>query len=228
MRDKGTIVIEILVAVAILGAAGWWLTGDARRAKRSTAATERLEVANTAVTSSAAAGVTSIGRAANDVPDSPATEFIRREVPAVLSKLPAPDPQALLEAEKRRTAVMEGRAELANQLYEREAKRSAQLQRERDDAIAARRQADLDLQRAAAAEQARTTQLIGAAAIAVLLFGAWVYVKIYSITPATIGVIAADIRRGVAPITAFDTNLAPWMYARVNKASRLATEPIDP
>lgn len=226
---RGTVVIEVAIILAVIGFGLFvkkpkWFSGESKRAANSTAATQKVEETTTAVGASAAAGVTSIGRAANDLPDSPATDFVRREVPAVLAKLPAPDPLALLEAEKRRAAVMEGRYNEANRLYNSEAQRSAKLQQELDKALRARRDADLELEKAAAVSHSDEIRFIIISTIAVLLFAGWAYAKLFGVGPDTLGKIAADARAGIPVIQSLDTHLAPWMHPRVNRAARYATE----
>jgi hypothetical protein len=122
---------------------------------------------------------------------------------------------------------MEGRLDEARRLYESAAKQSEKLQRERDEALAARRAADLQLEQAAAAEHARTTQAIGAGLVALLLAAGWVYTKVYRVGPDTLGKIAADVRAGVPGVQALTDNLAPRMYPKVRRAAKLATEPKD-
>lgn len=219
--------VEVIVVLAVLALAGWFakpalFPGASKRAAQSTQATAQVEAATTAQGASAAASVVKIGEANSAAPASPSRDFIAREVPAALAKLPAPDPIALLDAEKRRSAVMEGRADEARKLYETEAKKSANLQHERDEALAARRSVDLALEQSAAAEHARTTQLIGACVLAGLALAGWGYAKIYGIGHGTLGAIAADIRAGADPLQAIDTHTAPRLHARVKRAAKLA------
>lgn len=233
MRTKGVTGVEIILLLSLLGGALFvakpaLFPGASKRAQQSTEATADVEKAVKAQGSNVAAGITSIGRAASDLPDSPATDFVRREVPYLLAKLPAPDAQALLESERRRSAVMEGKAQLANELYQKEAEKSAKLQKQLDRALQERRDVDRSLAEAAAAEHARTLQAMGAGVVAVLLLVGWAYTKFYSITPATLGRIAADVRGGANPISAMDTHLAPWLHPHVNRASRLALDPDSP
>ncbi len=226
---RGMTGIEVLAALALLGAVAWWVKpslfpGQSKRAAASTQATAAVEATTNAQGASAAASVVKIGEANAAAPASPSKDFIGREIPMALSRLPAPDPQALLEAEKRRVAVMEGRLDEARRLYESAAKQSEKLQRERDEALASRRAVDLQLEQAAAAEHARTTQMIGFAIVALLLCAGWVYTKVYSVGPDTLGKIAADVRNGVPGVQALTDNLAPRMYPRVQRAAKLATE----
>lgn len=199
--------------------------GDNRRAKASAESTAKLEAATTAQGAAAAASVVKIGEANASAPESPAKNFIAQEVPAALAKLPAPDPLELLAAEKRRAAVMEGRAEEAAHLYGLETARASALQRDLTTALAARRQADAALSEAAAARLATERQRTLWIVIAGLVAALWLYARAFSITPASLGSIAADIRSGTPPIQAMDTHLAPWLHASVNRAARLATPP---
>jgi len=226
-RKKGFAVAGVLVALAVVAVVGWiakpeLFPGNSRRAAQSTQATAKVEETTQAQGAAAAASVAKIGEANADAPASPSRDFIAREVPVALSRLPAPDPLALLEAEKRRAAVMEGRAEEARKLYEAAAKQSARLQTERDEALAARHAADAALEKAAAAEHARTMQAAGAGVLALLCLAAFAYSKLYGIGGGTLGAIVADIRGGTAPTQAFDTHLAPRMHARVARAAKLA------
>jgi hypothetical protein len=229
IRIRGEALTVVLLVLALVGGGIWLikpkgLDGDSRRAATSRDTTAKLETATTAQGASAAASVAKIGEANAQAPASPSRDFIAREVPAALAKLPAPDPLALIEAEKRRAAVMEGRAQEAARLYESEAKRSAQLQSERDAALAARQTADNALAEAAAARLAAERQRTAAIAIASLLGALWIYAKLYSITPAALGDAAAGIRAGRNPIDEISRVTAPWLHQRIHRAARLATD----
>ncbi len=228
-RTKGVATVIVIVVVAILGMGGAWLAkpswfpGASKRAANSTKATEELVKATDTQGAFAAASVVKIGEANAIAPESPAKSFIAQEVPHTLSLLPAPDPKALIEAERRKAAVLEGRLDEARRLYEASAKEAAKLQREKDEALEARRNADLAHEKAAAAEHAKTLQMMGLGAIAFLLLAGWAYTKFYSISPAKIGGILADIRAGVSPTQAFDTHINSWLHPQINREVRLAT-----
>lgn len=224
--------IEVAAAIALVGGllyvfAPSWLPGASKRAAKSTATTAQLVKAVDEQGAAAAASVVKIGEANAAAPESPARSFIGQEIPVALSRLPSPDPRALLEAERRRAAVMEGRLDEARRLYETAARQSEKLQRERDEALAARHAADLALEQAAAAEHARTLQLFAMGGVALLFLAAFIYAKIYGVTPETIGKAAADIRAGVNPIAALSFAVPSRLHARVRRASQLATEPTD-
>jgi hypothetical protein len=230
MKTRGAFPVVVIYVLAAIGAGLFvlkpkLLDGDSRRAKASVEATAKVETAVNAQGAAAAASIAKIGEANAAAPDSPSKNFIAQEVPAALAKLPAPDPLALLEAEKRRAAVMEGRAEEAARLYGLEAQRSAALQKDLAAALAARHAADSALSEAAAArleaERQRTLWII----VAGLGVALWLYARAFSITPASLGAIAADVRAGVPAIQAMDTHLAPWLHPSVNRAARLATQP---
>lgn len=203
------------------------LDGESRRASASTTATAKVETTTTAQGAAAAAGVVEIGRANADAPESLSKQFIEREVPSVLAKLPAPDPIAQLEAEKRRNAVMEGRIAEISVLYAKEANRSATLQKDVVDAKAERKEVDLKLEQYASLHLGEARQRNIMIAIIVTLVVGFLWVKFTSISTTSAGNIVADIRAGVNPIDAFDIHLPPWLHPSVKKASQLATEPVN-
>lgn len=227
---RGFVWVPYLIVLAVLGIGAWivkpkFLDGDSKRAAASVEATNKLESSQTALGASVASSITVIGRANMLAPESPARDFIGREIPVALAKLPSPDPKELLAAEQRRSAVMEGRAKEAEALYSNEAQNSAKLKQDLAKALEGRRKADSDLSEAAAERLGAERQAhIQMAVIAVLVL-LWGYAKFYSISPATLGRIAADVRSGVSPIQAMDTNLAPWLHNSVRQASQLATQP---
>ena len=166
-----------------------------------------------------------IGTAAGMATSSPAVDFIRREVPVALAKLPTPDPTALIQAEQRRVAVMEGKLDEARRLYEVEAKRAAKLQEERDEALAARKQADVALQEAAAAEHARTMQAVGLGALALILGGLWVFAKVNGLSVATLGQMAADMRQpGSNAVDVLDKYVPVRLWNKVKRNAQLNTD----
>lgn len=227
--NKGLTGIEVVLIVAALGALGWFAApklfhGASRRADNSAKATQQLEQATNAQGSSAAASVAMIGTAAGMAASSPAVDFIRREVPVALAKLPAPDPTALIQAEQRRVAVMEGKLDEARRLYEQESKRAARLQEERDEALAARRQADVALQEAAAAERARTVQAAALGFLAVFAVTLWVFAKLNGISPRTLGQMAADIRAGDKASEVIDRYVPVRLWSKVKREAQLHTD----
>lgn len=225
---RGVTGIEVIVVVAILGLATYFvapqlLPGASKRAKTSTETTNGLIKAVDGQEAAAAASVTKIGEANQLAPDSPAKTFIGREVPLTLSYLRPPDPKALLEAEKRRVAVMEGNLEEARKLYTAAMEQSAKQAAKLELAIAAKRDSDLALEKAAAAEHARTVQFYAAAAVAVLLLGLYVYTRLYHVSPEVLGVMRAEMTKGKNPIQVITDNLAPRHYKRISKAAKLAS-----
>jgi hypothetical protein len=226
MKARAFTGIEVLIVLAVIGAATFAIKpslfpGASRRAAQSTQATAAVEAATTAQGATVAAGLTQIGTANTAAPSSPSRDFVSREVPYLLSMLPAPGAQALLEAEKRRVAVMEGRAEEARRLYESAAARAEQLQRERDAALAARHAADLALEQAAAAEHARTMQAAGAAVLALLFLAGWVWLKFHSVGIGHLGQLAADLKTpGVNPLAALDAIVDHRLHDKVKRAAK--------
>lgn len=228
-HQRAEAITVVIIVLALIGGGLFvlkpkFLDGASKRAETSKTATAALDAATTAQGASAAASVAKIGEANTMAPASPSKDFIAREVPTALAKLPTPDPLALLEAEKRRVAVMEGRLTEAARLYETEAKRASQLQTERDAALAARRAADVAISEAAAAQLAserQSTILIG---VCVLLGGLWLYARFFSITPASLGAAMAGVRAGENPISAIERVTAPWLHSRIHTAAKMATD----
>jgi hypothetical protein len=226
--DKhGAAALVVLLVAVVLSAAGLWvvkpkaLHGETRRAEASTVATERLEQANNKQGAEAAASVTKIGEAAATAPESPEKTFITREVPVALAKLPAPDPQALIEAEKRKTAVMEGRLVEASKLYDSALKRASTLEKERDAALTARRKADADLNETAAAHRAAEQQrnaFILVASVCAALYG---YTKLTHFSPGALAEVVTDVKNGVHPITAIDTVASRLQQRMVNFLAKI-------
>lgn len=226
-KQRAAIAAVYLVGLAVIGIATWIAKpsvfgGASKRAADSTTATAKLETATNAQGSAAAASVVKIGEANATAPDSPSKNFISAEVPVALSRLPAPDAAAILDAERRRAAVMEGRADEARRLYEQAAKRSEALQHERDEALAARRNADAALEIAAAAEHARTVQALGAGVVAILALAAFAWLKLNHVGPDTLGKIAAEIHAGGSPIAALDRYIDARHHDKINLAARVA------
>lgn len=216
--------LEVMVALAVLGALTWAVApqmfpGASRRAKDSGKATAAVEQTTAAVDrataaqgGAVAAGLTQIGTANAAAPASPSRDFVGREVPHLLTMLPAPSPADLLAAESRRVAVMEGRAEEARRLYETAAARAAALQSERDAALAARdtaqaerRAVDEKLVAAAAAEHARTVQLGAALLLAAVLGAGWLWLKFHSVGKHGLAVLANDLRDHPPSLAALDS-----------------------
>lgn len=239
--------LEVIAALAAIGVVTWLVKpslfpGASRRAAKSTEATAAVEKATAAVDRSvtaqgaaaAAIGV-EIGVANGMAPDSPSKSFIGRELPLLASLLPPPDQTALLAAERRRVAVMEGNLDEARRLYESQSKEAARMQKERDAALtaratadAARRAADLALEQAAAAEHARTMQMLAIGGVALLFLAGWIYTKANSVSIPMAGKMAADIRAGVDGVAAMSYYVRPGLFPKIQKAAKLATELPEP
>lgn len=248
-KESGVITIGVAIAIVVGGVIITWMTKPdllpgtaAHRAKVSVQATQQVKDTTVKVDEATrkqgaevAAGLTKISEANGMAPASSARDFITLESANLLTMLPAPDPIALMEAEKRRAAVMEGQRDEARRLYETAAKKADQLQQERDAALVARdaaelkrQRADEDFTKAAAAEHARTMQAMGASIFAIVLLVVIGYLKLFGINTNTLGRIAADIRAGNDPIQTLDTHLAPWLHPAVQRAAKLASDLPNP
>lgn len=232
-NQSGFAVLEYFAVAAIIAIAGYFVApklfdGASRRADQSVEATKALEDANRAQGAFVAASITSIQRANSDAPESPSKAFIGLESGLALSGLPSPDYKALLESEKRRVAVMEGRIEEISGLYEKAGKRLSELQKERDEAVLQRQAIDQKLVEAAAVSRGKDQVIVAMGLLALLLLCVTVYMKFFGINSATLGLMAADIRSGTPPIIAMDTHLAPWMLKKVQKHAKLNINLPDP
>lgn len=238
-QHRGSATLLVVLALA-LGGAGFALiapkfSGDNRRADQSAAATAQLNTATDATiaaeqarSATAAASVVKIGEANAIAPESPARTFVAQEIPVALANLPAPDPAALLAAEKRKVAVLEGRLTEASALYATALTQAEQLQaraREAETALATaraeraavdQRLAEVAAARAAAARQ-RNLALLAAGIVAAL----WLWAKITHFSPLQIASTVRDIRDGVEPITALDTPANRLQQKLVNLLSKL-------
>lgn len=116
---KGVAILEVLALVAVIGVAVMWFKPSVQltNAKEVDTITQKIEDTNTKVGEKVSASLNQIGVANSMAPESPSKIFISKEVNLVTPLLPPPSPEELLEAEKRRVAVMEGRLEEAAKLY---------------------------------------------------------------------------------------------------------------
>lgn len=230
--NRGFTGLEIAAGILLLGGITYLVKpsifpGSSKRAKESTETTAVLLGSMNAQSASAAASVSMIAKANSMNEESPIKTFISHEALLALSKMSKPDPKELLEAEKRKNAVLEGKYEEANRLYQQANQKAAKLEKEVTVAIAAKQKSDLALEQAAAAEHASFKQKLVFGGLALLFLVGWIYSKVMGISPATLGLMAADIRAGVQPLHAMDTHLAPRFHAKVKRFSKLATEPKD-
>lgn len=224
---KGFALWIVIVALAALGGGLWmakpaFFPGESRRAANSARTTEALIATTDKQGAVVAASLTKIAEANAETPPTPQKAFIGEESGLALTLLPHADPNALIAAERRKAAVLEGRVEEARRLYEAAAKNAARLQQERDEAIVAKRESDGALAEAAAAHHARTLQALGIGLVALVALGAFAYAKFYGIGPATLGQIAHDIKAGADPITAMDIALPPRLHRHIARARKLA------
>jgi len=205
MKNNNHAAVQLAVVVCILlaGALGLVtlkpkkLHGESRRAKESTEATAELiaaskekETALKRKSAEAAASVEIIGGVVGTLPDTPEKSFLTQETKVVSSKLESPDPAALLEAEKRKVAVLGGQIELTQKLYGRAFEHAKELEERvvKAEARAAtaetqRAAIDLKLEQAAAenlgAERTSNRYLVAIGLLAVL----YLYTKITHLSP---------------------------------------------
>lgn len=228
--QRGIAGIVVIAAIAILGGGlvmfkPKWLHGDSKRAAEAARTTEALVDSQKKLSATAAASVVMIGEANAVAPDSPAKNFIAREVPVALSTLEAPDPTALIEAEKRKNAVLQGKIDVIERLYGDQAKVADALRRENAAVLAAKRASDAELAQVAAerlgAEKTAARWLFVAAACVVL----YLYTKFTHLGPGAIAEAVADMRKqgATAGITALDGVTSRIQQKMVRIINKLTT-----
>lgn len=222
--NRGVAPLVVIAGVAIVGWLGFMVIkpkathGDSRRAAESTEATADLVAATKKQSAEAAASVVKIGEANAQLPGSALSTFIAKETQVALSKLEKPDPVELINAEKRKVAVLEGKVEVIASLYNDALKRADQLERDRARALAARQEADLRLEQVAAerlgAERQRN-QMFVVVGIALALY---LYVKFTHLSPTKLAGAIADIRKGTYtdPVTAIDVKATPLQQSIIS------------
>jgi len=223
-KNSGVAPLIVVAVLAVLGGVGLFafkpkaLHKASQNAETSTEATAALIEATKKQGAEAAASVVKIGEANAQLPGSALTTFIAKEVALTLTKLPAPDAQALLAAEQRKVAVLEGKVDTINILYGDALKRADELEQARQKAVSARQAADLKLEQAAAeqlgAERQRNQMIVLVVVVVVL----YLYVKFTHFSPSAIAGAIADIRKGTYadPVTALDVKATPLQQSVVN------------
>lgn len=126
---RATGVIEVIAIVAIIGLGIAWFkpTKEKSVAKEVDKVTTQVQATDNAIDEKVSASVNQIGVANSMAPESPSKTFISREVQLITPFLPTPNMNDLLEAERRRVAVMEGKVEEANRLYKDTRKENDEL-----------------------------------------------------------------------------------------------------
>jgi hypothetical protein len=198
-RGDGGVTLLVALALVALGVIVMKpkiFHGDSRRADKSVETTAALVDATAKQAAEAAASVVKIGEANATAPESPEKSFIAREVPVALAKLPAPDPRALIEAERRKAAVLAGRLEEANRLYGVAMERADKLERERAAALAAKRASDAELERVAAERLGAERLMNWALAVAGLCVVLWLYAHITRPSVGALAEAVKDIKAG--------------------------------
>lgn len=225
-NTRGEITLATVLIIALVGGLGFLafkkpksMDKASRTATASQKVSAELEAAHQAElqalrnkSSSAAAGVTTIGKVADGLPDTPTKEAIVSEVGVVNSKLERPDTAELLAAERRANAILTGNIAEARRLNALAYEHSSQLQNRvveaetRTAKAEAERQAvDLRLSEAAAkalgAEQASNRWKFALWVLAVI----YLYTKLTHVGPGALAEAVKDIKGGTAGVTALDS-----------------------
>lgn len=198
-KTRGEVIVTVLVLLALLGGGLFvlkpkWMSGDSRRAETATQTTQQLVQATDKQGAVAAASVVKIGEANALAPESPQKAFIAREVPVALASLPQPDQTALIESERRKSAILEGRLQEAADLYEKAMKQADSLEKAKQAALQAKTKSDLELVQVAAERLGADRQANAAIAVAVIAGLLYLYVKFTHVSPGAMASIASDLR----------------------------------
>lgn len=227
----GTLIVLGLVAVVgFFVAKPAWADKRSRQAEQSKAATAEVEQAVAKAVEGeqkkgavVAASVAKMGEAAAEAGDkTPWALFVQREAGHVAPLLPPPDYAALLAAEQRKRAVLEGRIEQADKLYAAAAasngrliEDNAKLRAAVAKSIADRREVDGELAESAAYARGVESQRNLAIVLVVLVAAGWLYAKITGFGRADIARIANRVRGGMSPMDAIDAAIPDWQHAGV-------------
>ncbi len=224
-RGIAPLVIVVVLAASALGILAFkpkWLHGDSRRATTSKETTETLVDSQKKLSATAAASVAKIGEANQVAPESPSKNFIAREVPVALAVLEPPDPMALVEAERRKTAIMQGRLEEAQRLYGDQTKLADSLRRENAAALAAKRASDAELERVAAERLAADRTATRWIIVAVACIALYLYTKFTHLGPGAIAEAVSDMRKqgitkGISALDGVTSRLQQKMVRLINR-----------
>lgn len=238
MKTRAAIPVLLLWLLGALGvglfvAKPKFLDKDSRKAATSVATTTALVDASTLRGAFAAASVTAMVEANVAAPDSPARNFIAQEGKVALANLPAPDPQALIDAEKRKNAVLEGKLELTTQLYEKALHQADGNASALARALAAKRGSDQALVQEAAERLGASRQARIAALVAICCLALWLYVKLTHLSPGAVAQAVVDMRAqaaGTAPAANPSVNALDGVTSRLQQGiihflARLKTPP---
>lgn len=240
MKARGEIATGTLVVIAILAVAVGMFSPkpkmfdgrsrDADKSEKASAGVEkRIVEADTIAEKTGAvvsASVQQISVAAGQLPDGPQKSFIQREAAWVSPLLPPPDAQALLAAERRRIAILEGKLDVADKLYAKATKenevlleRAAKAEERLNAALRDRREVDGRLSEAAAYARGQEHIIGILCGIALLAFAGWVFAKLNGLSTKTVGAMLSDIRSGDNPQEVFDRYVPVRLWKSVRHAA---------
>lgn len=224
--ERGAVGLAVLIGAVVVAIFGTWFgvsrTTDkgVREAKAQQVATQQAREAERKLGAEAAAGVTQMGVANGMAPESPSRNYMTREITNVLGMLPAPDPMALLEAERRRVAVMEGQLKEANRLYGIQSEKAATLLTERDSALKEQDAANLRASESAAQALGAKQQRFIFILVALIFAAAFVWRWINSVSPNALAEMRVDILNGVKPVQAMDSALNRLLQKKISKLAK--------
>ncbi len=222
---RSSVAVLVMLGVLLLGGGAWgisktkWFHGESKRAATSTSTTNDLLAAKDKQGAVAAASVVKIGEANQVAPESPSRSFIAREVPVALASLPPPDADALLAAERRKAAVLEGRLVEADKLYGDAIKLAGEYQKEAARAVAAKRASDLALEQAAAETRGAEQNQFWLTLLAIAVGLLWAWTKLTHASPLALSRFVQDVKSGTGEtnptVAALDGALSPLQQLNI-------------
>lgn len=240
LSRRGDAGVTVLAVIAVVALVGWaapklaphWFDKRTKQADDSAEVTQLVEKRVAAALEGetkkgavVAASLQVIGQTAAEAGDAPWAVFIRREADHVAPLLPAADYKALYAAEARKRAVLEGKIELADKLYKKDAEdkqrlldESAGLRIKLAKALQERRDVDKELSESAAAAAAKDAVIGFLAAVVVLCFIGWTYARLNGISVRTLGMMSADLRAGHDAKEVLDRYVPVRLWPSVKKA----------
>jgi hypothetical protein len=221
-NQRGEVITAVVLAIALLGGAFLWFKpkaahGESRRAAQSAETTADLNAAYVKREAVASAYVQKSGEVVGSLPESREKTFLEQANSIAKANLPAPDPMALLAAERLKNATLEGKLDVASKLYDSALKNSDKLNKELEQAKAAKQEADVKLGEAAAANLASERQRNRLIMIAGALGLLWLYTHFTRPSPGAIATAINDMKAGIPPVQALDgvTTRLEQFYVRL-------------
>ncbi len=220
-----------LLILAVVAAIGWGATKttsffnkNSHNAKQGEKTTAALIVASNSVGSAQTASAQVIGEAVADMPASENRSFVLNEIPIMIARGPAPDPQQIIKARDRRIAFLEGNLSAQEKLTNKALKDAGELRSELEVTTAAKQASDEKTTVAAAEELAANRATIGLGILLACAVAAYIWLRSWTsgntISFSSLGEINAMVHKGEATLEqALDSIVDRRNWDKVAKAT---------